>query len=487
MENLDLLVNELRKYESETQWFEFKHNNYDSVMIGRDISALANGAALMEKSYAYMVWGVDDKTHDIVGTSINQYNLKVGNQEIESWLRTMLSKNAEFEFQNIKMKDSNGKYKDIVVLIIYKASNQTVMFKKDDYIRVGSYTKLLNDEPAMKGVLWDKLRMEKFETAIAKKDLTSEDALEYIDFAKYFELKKETMPSSLNNVLHFMIEEGIVIKQDNGLYSITNLGAILFARNISNFPRVARKAIRVVKYQGNDRLAIQKEYVGGKGYALGFNGLMDVISALLPSKEVFEGAFRKTVNVYPTIALREAIANALIHQDFSLTGTGPLIEIFDSRIEVTNPGTPLVDVRRIIDNPPKSRNEKLADLMRRLKMCEELGSGWDRIAISCEQNLLPAPKIALYEENTKVTLYAQIPFTNIAQEDKIWACYLHACVKYVAGECVTNKTVRERFGLEESSSASASRLIKDTIAVNLIKPLDATTAPRYMKYIPYWA
>ena len=93
----------------------------------------------------------------------------------------------------------------------------------------------------------------------------------------------------------------------------------------------------------------------------------------------------------------------------------------------------------------------------------------------------------MYEEKTKVTLYAQIPFTNIAQEDKIWACYLHACVKYVAGECVTNKTVRERFGLEESSSASASRLIKDTLAVNLIKPLDATTAPRYMQYIPYWA
>lgn len=300
MENLDLLVNELRKYESETQWFEFKHNNYDPDMIGKDISALANGAALTEKTNAYMVWGVDDKTHDVVGTSINQYNLKVGKQEIESWLRTMLSKNAEFEFQNIQMKDSNGEYKDIVVLIIYKASNQTVMFKKDDYIRVGSYTKLLNDEPAIKGMLWDKLRMEKFETAIAKKDLTPEATLEYIDFAKYFELKKETIPSSLNNILHFMIEEGIVLRQDNGLYSITNLGAILFARNISNFPRVARKAIRVVKYQGNDRLEIQKEFVGGKGYALGFNGLMDVISALLPSKEVFEGALRKTVKFIPS-------------------------------------------------------------------------------------------------------------------------------------------------------------------------------------------
>ena len=96
------------------------------------------------------------------------------------------------------------------------------------------------------------------------------------------------------------------------------------------------------------------------------------------------------------------MANALIHQDFSVTGTGPVVEIFDNRIEVTNSGTPLVDVRRIIDNPPKSRNEKLAALMRRLKMCEELGTGWDKIVITCELYQLPAPKIEFFEDSTVV-------------------------------------------------------------------------------------
>lgn len=84
MENLELLVNQLLKYENETNWFEFKCNNYDPEMIGQDISALANGAAYAEKSCAYMIWGIDDKSHDIVGTELDQYSKLVGNQEIEN-------------------------------------------------------------------------------------------------------------------------------------------------------------------------------------------------------------------------------------------------------------------------------------------------------------------------------------------------------------------------------------------------------------------
>lgn len=163
------------------------------------------------------------------------------------------------------------------------------------------------------------------------------------------------------------------------------------------------------------------------------------------------------------------------------------MEIFESRIEITNPGVPLVDINRIIDNPPKSRNEKLAALMRRLRMCEELGTGWDKIAISCELQQLPAPKITLYEESTRVTLFAEISFTNIPAEDKLWACYLHACIKQVEGEQLTNSSLRERFGLKDTSSGSISRLIKEAVSMKLIKPLDPSTAPRYMKYIPFWA
>ena len=146
-----------------------------------------------------------------------------------------------------------------------------------------------------------------------------------------------------------------------------------------------------------------------------------------------------------------------------------------------------VDIRRIIDNPPKSRNEKLASLMRRLRMCEELGTGWDKIVMTCELFQLPAPKIELFEESTRVTLYAEIPFGNILPEDKLWACYLHACVMHVQGENLTNSSLRARFGVSNSSSASISRLIKDAVNCHLIKPLDPNTAPRYMKYLPIWA
>ena len=154
---------------------------------------------------------------------------------------------------------------------------------------------------------------------------------------------------------------------------------------------------------------------------------------------------------------------------------------------MTNPGTPLIDIKRIIDNPPKSRNEKLAEVMRRLRMCEELGTGWDKIVIACELQQLPAPKIEIFAESTKVTLYARENFAALSLADKLWACYLHACIKRVHGEYLTNSSLRDRFGLKETSSGTVSRLIKEAVKANLIKPLDPDTAPRYMKYIPAWA
>ncbi len=214
---------------------------------------------------------------------------------------------------------------------------------------------------------------------------------------------------------------------------------------------------------------------------------MKYIEAIVPSEENISMALRTKKSAYPMIAIREIIANALIHQDFTVSGTGPLVEIFEDRIEVTNSGCPLVDINRIIDNPPKSRNEKLASLMRKLRVCEELGTGWDKIVIACEFMQLPAPKIEIYEDSTKVTLYSKIPFTNLSTEEKLWSCYLHACIKYVQNEHLTNSSLRERFALPESSSGSISRLIKEAVNKKMIKPLDPETAPRYMKYIPIWA
>jgi len=482
MENLEILIDELIKYPNETPWLEFKHNNYDPETIGEDISALANGATLEEKSSAYFLWGVDDKTHDLVGTDYNLQNLKKGGEELENWLRGNLSRNADFEYQSVQKGNVT-----IGVLIIKSAVVLPVTFKKMEYIRVGSYTKKMMEYPTLQSRLWSRLHNFEFETQSAMQNLDLQAALSKLDYGSYFDLAGIPQPTSADSIAHYMLQEGVLGKQDNGQYCITNLGAILFAKHLSDFPKLSRKAIRVVQYDGNNRLNMLKEDIGGKGYVVGFEGLIKFIEALIPTQEIIVGAVREKKSSFPMLAIREAVANALIHQDFSIFGTGPTVELFANRIEVINSGIPLIDVNRIIDNPPKSRNEKLASIMRRLRMCEELGTGWDKIVLSCEMFQLPAPKIELFQESTKVTLFSEIPFSNIAPEDKIWACYLHACVLYVQGEQLTNSSLRERFGLKTSSSGSVSRLIKEAVELKLIKPLDPTTAPRYMKYIPIWA
>lgn len=482
MENLELLVRELIKLKNEVPWVEFKHNNYQPQMIGEDISALANAATLNEKKCAYMLWGIEDDTHEIVGTDYNLQNLKKGNQELENWLRSLLSDNADFDFKTIEIENKN-----VGILIIYNAISFPVKFEKIEYIRIGSYTKRLKDHPTVESQLWDKIKNIRFEEQWAKSDLQLEKALSLIDYSVYFELTNTAVPSSYDGIAHYLEEEKILIKQDNGLYAITNMGSILFAKKLSDFDKVSRKAIRVVQYEGNNRLLMLKENTENKGYAVGFEDLMKYVEALIPTKEEIVDSLRVKKAAYPLLAIREAVANALIHQDFSVKGTGPVIEIFESRIEITNAGVPLVDIMRIIDNPPQSRNEKLAELMRRLRMCEELGTGWDKIAISCELNLLPAPRIALYENNTRVILFSEIQYTTLPSEDRLWACYLHACIKYVQGEQLTNSSFRERFGLKESSAGSVSRLIKEAVDKQIIKPIDPDTAPRYMKYIPIWA
>jgi len=482
MENLDKLINELRAYEDETQWIEFKHDNYDPEMIGADISALANSAVLAEKTYAYMLWGIEDKNHDIVGTSYNLQSLKKGSQEIENWLRMLLSNNADFSYELVPMAEGI-----VGVLIIHKAVNQPVTFKKTEFIRIGSYTKKLCEYPTIQAQLWDKLRNERFEEHYAKQELSLTKALSLLDYSSYFDLLNIPQPTSEEGISHYMLEENCIVRQDNGLFAITNMGAILLGKRLIDFDRLSRKAIRVVQYKGNSRLNMLKENTGGNGYVAGFENLMKYIEALLPTAEVINGAIREKQSAYPMLSIREAVANALIHQDFSISGTGPVVEIFDNRIEITNSGTPLVDIKRIVDNPPKSRNEKLATLMRRLRMCEELGTGWDKIVISCELQQLPAPKIELFEDSTRVTLYSEKEYSSLSLEDRLWACYLHACIKQVQGDQLTNSSLRNRFGLKESAAGSISRLIKEAVSMEMIKPLDPTTAPRYMKYIPWWA
>ncbi len=265
------------------------------------------------------------------------------------------------------------------------------------------------------------------------------------------------------------------------------MGAILFAKKLSGISMsIARKGVRFIQYDGNTKAdKVVNRHDGVMGYANGFEGLMTYINGLLPKNEHIGQALRQETTLYPEIALRELVANAIIHQDMTVTGAGPQIEMFSDRIEITNPGTPLVDPERFLDLPPRSRNEALASAMRRMGFCEEQGSGIDKVLFAIELHQMPAPDFRHENDSVRVVLYAPRRFAEMTPSERIRACYLHAALKWVNGERMKNSTLCERFGISSANAAQASNVIRQTLDQNLIKHAD----PEHPRagYLPFWA
>ncbi len=481
-EDLESLVNELRKLPNETECVEFKENNTKPDDIGEYISALSNSATLHNKSHAYLVWGVDDNTHHIVGTTFSPFKHKKGNEDLENWLHRLINPKIYFNFFEVLIDTLK-----VVILEIAPASHEPIRFRNERFIRLGSHKKKLQDCPKLEQALWEKFDDTPYETQIAMENVSDTEVLKLLDYPAYFSLLDLPLPEDRNHIIKMLEADSIVTRTMNGAWNILNLGAILLANKLSDFKKLKRKSIRVIQYKKTSRTETKQEREGNKGYACGFEGLISFINNLLPKNEVIGQALRKNIPMYPELAIRELVANALIHQDFTITGCGPMIEIFDNRIEITNPGKSLIDTNRILDNPPRSRNERLASFMRRIGICEERGTGIDKIVEQTEIYQLPAPIFEIIQDNTLAILFAHRALRNMDKSDRIRACYLHACLRYVMREHMTNSTIRERFGITVENSAMASRIIKDALESQFIKAADSSAARKLMKYLPYWA
>jgi ATP-dependent DNA helicase RecG len=476
------LLTGLQNLPSEKEWVEFKENRADPEDIGEYISALSNTARLKSEPYGYMVWGIKDQTHEVVGTNFVPELSKQGNEELEHWLVRLLTPRLDLRFYSFSMNE-----KSIVILEVPAALHTPVQFKGQEFIRIGSLKKKLKEYPEKERELWQVLNASRFEEEIARSSLDINEVLQLLDYPRYFEMTSQPLPQNPGGILSKLMSDSL-IRESLGGWSITNLGAILFAKNLNEFSRLSRKALRVIQYQGKNRIKTIREAPGTKGYAIGFEAAVEYINNLLPRNEEIGQALRREVGMYPELAIRELVANAIIHQDFTISGAGPMVEIFDDRIEITNPGRPLVDTLRMMDEPPRSRNESLASLTRRMNICEERGSGIDKVVFEVELYQLPAPNFTLKEQSMIVTLYAQQELQKMGKDDRIRACYQHACLKYVSNEQLTNASLRKRFNIADQNAAQASRIISETLASELIKPEDPENQSRkHTKYVPYWA
>ena len=398
------------------------------------------------------------------------------------WLTTQLQPRPAFEFR--EAAHPNGR---VVILEIPAATAAPTAFNGVPYIRVGSATPRLTDEPQRYQRLIEKMRPYSWENGLAVSYVTDEFVLTSLDYVGYFTLTKQPLPDNRHGILEKLSADQLIVRDVGSKWNITNLGAILFATDLDKFgPSMLRKGVRFVAYDGVDRTAtVVSRQDGRRGYAAGFEGLLLYLNALLPRNEHIGQALREAHPLFPELAIRELVANALIHQDMTITGAGPQIELFLDRIEITNPGEPLVDTKRMIDLPPRSRNEGVASLMRRMGMCEEQGSGMDKVFSQVEFFQMPPPLLQASNAAMRVVLYGPRTFAEMTAEERVRACYFHAVLRFIAGERMKNATLCTRFGIDPRNAAQASGVIRRALEEGLIRIAD-DEHPR-AGYFPWWA
>lgn len=458
-----------RKLPSETQHLEFKEakEQFDTSKLFKYCVALANEGG------GYLVLGVADKPpRKVVGSKAFESPIAIAEK-----LFQVLGFRVDVE----EVAHPDGR---LVVFAIPSRIKGTAYHYQGAYLmRAGEELMPMSEDQLRK--IFAEGQPNWLENPIVK-NVSAQDVIQLLDTQTYFDLLQLPYPSEQTGVIERLVSERLIEKVSGG-FNILNIGALLLAKSLDNFADISRKATRVIVYSGESKLHTISDETGKKGYAVGFIGLVKYVMGKLPQNEIIEDAIRKEVKLLPEVVVRELLANALIHQDFNISGASPVVEIYSNRVEISNPGNPIVPIDRFIDGY-QSRNERLADLMRRFGICEEKSSGIDRVIETTELLQLPAPEFINSHLRTIVVIHGPRKFRDMNGSDRVRACYQHCVLQYVLRKQMTNQSLRERFGLSEGSSNAISQIITATIEQGLIKnDPNAPESRRYARYIPNWA
>ncbi len=464
----------------ENPFIEFKENNADPDEIGEYISALSNMALLCDSPFGYLIWGVNDKTREFVGTKLSFKTWKKGGQEILAYWKNLLTPTLAIEDYELEI-DS----KHILVLKIPAAAHFASTFKKQAYCRNESSKKNIKEYPSLEKRLWQKLEGTSGEKRIVASSLSKDEVIKSFDIRSYYASLNMPFPQREEEWIHAFSREGFILEQEQGVFSIDSYGALLFANEVNSFPGLENKTIRIVRYNGDDRLETQGRYEFGKGYAISFEEAFSQIMSLIQLPDIFRNGVRSNHYALPPIAIREGLANCLIHQDLLSSG-GPLVEVFSNRVEFSNPGMLDVPIDRLIDSSPNPRNSKLASFLRRINIGDTAGSGFDKIVASLEKEHLPTAKVEQSPSGVRLILFFEKDFESYTQKEKLNALYDHVVLAYLSSRQATNSSIRERFGLNEEAKFQISRLLSLATTQGLIKKVIGSSK-KDATYIPYWA
>ena len=477
-EQVDILLGLLAK-PAETEIVEFKRakNSFSDSELGQYFSALSNEANLKGEAYAWLVFGVDNSTHELTDTqykpsrpSLDEMKKKIGDQ---------ITNRITFE----EIYDLMYQGKRVVMFQIPAAPQGIpIAYQGHYYGRDGESLGALNLQEI------ERIRSQRadnsFEMRPAKSGLTSSEVLQYLNYKKLYERIDRRIPREESVILD-LLKEYAYITEDHGSWAITNMGALLFANRLTDFENLRFRGLILRRYEGKNNLVMINERHSEAGYAVEFDDLLDWLENNTSKEKIISSRTREIT--YPRVAMREFMANVMVHQDFSITGMPLTIEIFSNRIVFTNPGSLLNDANRLIDLPPHSRNETLAQAMLQVDLCERRGSGYDRAVEGIESMCLPPYKVEAGNNFTRVTMYPKKSFKEMTPKERLMACYQHACILFEKDEEMNNQSLRERFELEKNKSSVASRIIAEAVETGLLKPAhEDNEAKKFATYIPYY-
>lgn len=474
-------IDSVRAFEREPDWVEFKQNNFDPNTVGKYVSSLANSAIIHEKDEAYLIFGIENETHRVTGTDVDLAAQQIGSEPFLLWLAKYVEPNLYIHHQRI---DYHGKL--VEVLCVKPPYQQPVRFKGQAYVRVGGSQQPLNNHPALEQKIWAVASRFGFESTVIEPNATWKHVEENYEFNRLLRMLKkqydtdEGLISTLESLelLKPNLEKNVDVRA---------LMALTCANDLDHTSLLNDKTVRVIVYKGNDKLEALSDVEGRRGYTVAFENMLKYVLERIPHKEVMRHGIRTTEYKIPELTIREFLANAIIHQDFAPKGQRPIVEIYANRVRIVNPGMPLVEPDRFIDTPSKSRNPLFAKLMRSAGLCEQRGSGVDRALREIERASLPPPLIQAVEGSTIVTMFMAKTFAQLTVDERVRACYQHACLMYESGDFMGNGSLRVRFGLGEKQYPQVSEVLANAIDAGRIRPLNEGQANRIAKYVPYWA
>lgn len=418
MDALEHIVRTLISYDVEQEWFEFKVNWFEPDKIGEYISALSNVAAMLGIDQAYMVWGIDNDTHDIVGTTINQHR-SITNEPLEHYLSRKLNPHVLFVFYDLMIDE-----KRVVVLSIPAAKQVPTAFDGIRYYRIGSSKVNLNKYPEIEVKLFEAL----------KQDVTTMENVEAVDQDLTFRKLLLYYADSHLPLNEKTFEKNLGLLTEDGKY---NLLAQLLSDN-SQIP------IRLSIFSGTNKTS-QLYAVREFGYdcllssldkVLEFGDVLNIPQADERNRVVT----RKEVALFDRTAFREAVINAFVHNRW-VDGNAPMITIYSDRIEILSRGTlaPTQTKQGFFLGESIPVNRKLSDIFLQLHISERSGRGVPKIIEACGKNAFE-----FRENSIVVTIPFQSVLENVEQKVEKHEVYLTPIRQMILDEMRKNPNITQK-------------------------------------------